>query len=124
MVQRFTFYGHTMAMDADSLQIWMWILTYVGNFSCLLMLLLYKLHSSIYAGEILCYSHSNCTQTMQNTTTQVPTMALPLTITVVAVIAAVLGVILLVLLVVCTVALVVCLKRKQGRMKREVIGNL
>ena len=85
------------------------------TFSCLLMLLLYRLHSSIYAGERLCYIYRNCTQ--QNTTAQVST-------TVVAVIASVLGVILLVLLIVCTVALVVCLKRKQGRMKREIIGNL
>ena len=93
--------------------------------SCCLMLLLYNLHSSIYAGERLCNSYSNCPQPMQNTTTQIPTPALPFTITVVAVIAAVLGVILLVLLVVCTVALVVCLKRKHGRMKRDVIiGNL
>ena len=93
--------------------------------SCCLMLLLYNLHSSIYAGERLCNSYSNCPQPMQNTTTQIPTPALPFTITVVAVIAAVLGIILLVLLVVCTVALVVCLKRKHGRMKRDVIiGNL
>ena len=91
------------------------------SFLLILMLLLYRLHSSIYAGEILCYSYSNCTQ--QNTT-QVPTTTISLAITVVAVIAAVPGVILLVLLIVCTVALVVCLKRKQERMKREVIGNL
>ena len=90
--------------------------------SCYLLLLLYNLHSSIYAGEGLC--NSNCTQPMHNTTTQIPTPALPLTITVGAVIAAVLGVILLMLLVVCTVALVLCLKRKQGRMKRKVIGNI
>ena len=84
--------------------------------------LLYKLHSSIYAGESLCYMYSICTE---NTTTQVPTTALPLTITAVlpVVITVVLGVIVLVLLIVCTVALRVCLRRKQARMKREIIGN-
>ena len=102
------------------------------SFSCLLMLLLYKLHfctfadGSVVTGERSCNSSSNCsTEAVQNTTAPVPTPALPLTITVVVVIAAVLVVILLVLLVVCAVTLVVCLKRKHGRMKRDVIiGNL
>ena len=82
------------------------------------IIILYRLHSSICAGESLCYLYSNCTETVQDTTTQVPTTALPLVITVWAVVALLLVVIVLVLIV-CTVALVVCLKRKHGRMKRE-----
>ena len=84
--------------------------------------LLHRLHSSIYAGESLCYMYSNCTD---NTTRHVPTTTLPLTVTVVVpvVITVVLGVIVLVLLIVCTVALRVCLRRKQARMKRDIIGN-
>ena len=41
-----------------------------------------------------------------------------------SIIAVVLGVILLVQLIACTVAWVVCLRRKQGRMKAEGIGTL
>lgn len=82
------------------------------------IIILYRLHSSICAGESLCYLYSNCTETVQDTTAQVPTTSLPLVITVWAVVALLLGVI-LVVLIVCTVALVVCLKRKHGRMKRE-----
>ena len=119
-------------MGTDTLQLWGYkFILMLLSFSCLLMLLLYKLHSSTFAdgsvvtGERSCNSSSNCsTEAVQNTTAPVPTTARPLTVTVVAVIAAVLGLILLVLLIVCTVALVVCLKRKQERMKREVIGNL
>lgn len=66
---------------------------------------------------IPCHNNSNCTE--------LPLLppAPPLSITIWIGIASGLGIILCVLTIVCVVMLVVCLKRKQGRRKRVIIGN-